>query len=306
MIYALRPSRSRIGIVRCVLTFVGCAFSSASTFWKADAYRTFASTNALEVLLVGLGAWAICRGFGRQPTDGHHFASSAKAVCVISATIVVLSLFTPQVGYHKTTFSIQPLVSILVCEGVDTTYSQPWTEFAFFGESSSLRSRGFVPNVAENKFLQDKTFNGIGIAQKLATLWLTIPGATGLATPAKYRVCASKDDIPTEWGMQSVFTAQKIEPVEPTMACAVSSRHPVGDGTTSSAALTLSAKMAKETPRRPSFASPLDRHRRLRSAVGTVAVALPLPSGNNRSKHENGLARCSNARTEATPRNGQQ
>jgi hypothetical protein len=54
LIYALRSARTRIEEL-CLLTFVGCLMSSASTFWHADAYRTFASTNALQALLVGLG-----------------------------------------------------------------------------------------------------------------------------------------------------------------------------------------------------------------------------------------------------------
>ena len=56
LIYALRPSRTTIEEL-CVLTFVGCTFSSAFTFWNADAYRTFASTNALQALL-----WGSARG----------------------------------------------------------------------------------------------------------------------------------------------------------------------------------------------------------------------------------------------------
>jgi hypothetical protein len=87
------------------------------------------------------------------------------------------------------------------------------------------REHTFVPNVAENRFLQDKTFASIGIAKKLGLnggtdasayypIWLIMPGAAALATPARYRVCASRDDIPNEWGMQPVFTAQKVEPAE--------------------------------------------------------------------------------------------
>jgi hypothetical protein len=102
-------------------------------------------------------------------------------------------------------------------------------------------SSAFVPNVAEDKFLQDKTFSGIGIAQKLTTLrsgdllvlaydlsdlndhtvaskyyptWLIIPGATGLVMPARYQICATRDDIPTEFGPQPFFTAQKVEPAQ--------------------------------------------------------------------------------------------
>ena len=176
------------------------------------------------------------------------------------------SLFTPLVAAIVRLHSRSGLVPVSWCAKgsapiiIDLGGSSPFLRILPAG------SRGFVPNVAEDKFLQDKTFNGIAIAQKLSTLrsgdllvlahdlsglndrtvaskyypiWLIIPGATGLATPAKYRVCANRDDIPTEWGMQSVFTAQKIEPIEPTMACAASSRHPVGDGTTSSAAHAL-------------------------------------------------------------------
>ena len=333
LIYALRPSRTTIEEL-CVLTFVGCTFSSAFTFWNADAYRTFASTNALQALFVGLGAWAICRGFGLHPTGGHHFASSAKAAFFLSTSIVVLSLFTPLIAAIVRLHSRSRLVPVSWCAKgsapivIDLGRSSPFLRILPPG------SRGFVPNVAEDKFLQDKTFNGIGIAQKLATLrsgdllvlahdlsglndrtvaskyypiWLIIPGATGLATPVKYRVCANRDDIPTEWGMQSVFTAQKIEPVEQTMACAASSldtrsggRH---DEFRRAHAL---CEVAKETPPRPSFASQLDRRRRLRSEALPGAVALPLPSKNSRSKHENGLVRCSSARTEGAPRSGRQ
>jgi hypothetical protein len=265
LIYALRSSRTRIEGL-CLLTFAGCLSSSAFTFWNADAYRTFASTNALEALLVGLGAWAVYLALGIHSTGSRDFSSSAKAVIFISATIAVLSLFTPLVAAIVRLHSRSGPVPVSWCAKgsapiiIDLGKSSPFLRILPAG------SRGFVPNVAEDKFLQDKTFNGIAIAQKLSTLrsgdllvlahdlsglndrtvaskyypiWLIIPGATGLATPAKYRVCANRDDIPTEWGMQSVFTAQKIEPIEPTMACAASSRHPVGDGTTSSAAHAL-------------------------------------------------------------------
>src|SRR5262249_32460948 len=108
-------------------------------------------------------------------------------------------------------------------------------------------SRGIVPNVAEDKFLHDRTFNGVGIARKLATLrsgdflvlahdlsglndsteaseyyplWLIIPGATGLVTPARYQICATREDIPTDFGPQPFFTSQKVEPAkQPYLAC---------------------------------------------------------------------------------------
>jgi hypothetical protein len=234
--------------------------SSAFTFWDADAYRTFASTNALEALLVGLGAWVVCQGFRPLPTDDHHFASSANAVCAISATIVVLSLFTPLVASIVRLHSRSSPMPVSWCAKdttpliIDLRRSSPFLKILPPGSTT------FAPNVAEDKFLQDKTFNGIGIAQKLATLrsgdllvvaydlsglndrtastyglngrtaskyypkWLIIPGATRLATPARYRVCATKIEIPFKFVVWPVFTAQKIEPVEPTMACAASPR----------------------------------------------------------------------------------
>jgi hypothetical protein len=102
-------------------------------------------------------------------------------------------------------------------------------------------SGGIVPNLAEDKFLQDRTFNGVGIARKLATLrsgdllvlahdlsglndrteaseyypvWLIIPGATGFVMPARYQICATRADIPTEFGPQPFFTAQKVAPAQ--------------------------------------------------------------------------------------------
>jgi hypothetical protein len=210
--------------------------SSTFAFWDADAYRTFASTNALEALLVGLGAWVVCQGFRRLPTDHHHFASSAKTVCVISVTIVVLSLFTPLVATIGRLHSRSSPVSVSWCAKdttpliIDLGRSSPFLRLLPPGTTT------FVPNVAEDKFLQDKTFKGIGIAQKLATLrsgdllvlaydlsglndrtpyglngraaskyypkWLIIPGATGLATPAKYRVCANKIEKLPDAGTQ--------------------------------------------------------------------------------------------------------
>jgi hypothetical protein len=259
LIYALRPRRSRAEYL-CLLAFAGCMLSSAFTFWDADAYRTFASTNALEGLLVGLGAWVVCQGFRPLPTDDHHFASSAKAVCAISATIVVLSLFTPLVASIVRLHSRSSPMPVSWCAKdttpfiIDLGRSSPFLRILPPGTTT------FAPNVAEDKFLQDKTFNGVGIAQKLATLrsgdllvvaydlsglndrtastyglngrtaskyypkWLIIPGATGLATPAKYRVCATKIEIPFKFVVWPVFIAQKIEPVEPTMACAASPR----------------------------------------------------------------------------------
>ena len=240
LIYALRPSRSRIEQL-CMLTFIGCAFSSAFTFWNADAYRTFASTNALQALLVGLGAWAIYRTFGVSTTRSRHFSSSAKTVVIISATIVVLSLFTPLVATIARSYSRSRPVSVSWCAKesapliIDLGRSSPFLRILPPGSS------GFVPNVAEDNFLRDKTFNGISVAQRLAALrsgdllvpahdlsglndhtvaskyypvWLIIPGPTELPAPAKYRVCATRKDIPTEWGMLSVFTAQNIQPAE--------------------------------------------------------------------------------------------
>src|SRR5258708_6945954 len=94
LIYALRPARTRIEEL-CLLTFVGCLMSSAFTFWDAEAYRTFASTNALEALLVGLGVWTVYRAFGIHATNARDFPSSSKAVIFVSVTIVVLSLLAP-------------------------------------------------------------------------------------------------------------------------------------------------------------------------------------------------------------------
>jgi hypothetical protein len=247
--YALRPNRSRIEEL-CVLAFVGCVFSSAFTFWNADAYRTFASTNALEALLVGLGASAICRVFGLQPKDSHHFVSSAKVVCVISAAIVVLSMFTPLMASIVRSQYRSRLISASWCAKDSTPLTIDLGRSSPFLRILPPGSNGFVPNVAEDNFRRDRTFYGIGIASKLDTLrsgdvlvlaydlsglndhsiasqyypiWLIIHGPTELPAPARYRVCAARDDIPTDWGMQSVFTAQKIEPVEPATACSGSS-----------------------------------------------------------------------------------
>jgi hypothetical protein len=97
-------------------------------------------------------------------------------------------------------------------------------------------TRTFVPNVAEDKFLQDKTFGGIGIADKLGTLrqgdllvlaydisgfdvgddmplWLVVPKARFLKLPAQYRACATEESISTEWGDIPVFTARTVERV---------------------------------------------------------------------------------------------
>jgi hypothetical protein len=240
LIYALRPARTRIEEL-CLLTFVGCLMSSAFTFWDAEAYRTFASTNALEALLVGLGVWAVYRAFGIHATNARDFPSSSKAVIFVSVTIVVLSLLAPLMATISRLHSGSGSVSVSWCgKGsipimIDLGRSSPLLRITPPG------SHTFVPNVAEDRFLQDKTFANSGIAKELATLhsgdllvfghdlgglnggtdasayypiWLIMPGAAGLATPARYRVCASRDDIPTQWGMQPVFTAQKVEPVE--------------------------------------------------------------------------------------------
>lgn len=98
-----------------------------------------------------------------------------------------------------------------------------------------------VPDVAEDKFQRDKTFGGIGIGPKLGTLrsgdllvlahdrsglngstdaseywplWLVIRSGTSLTIPARYRICASRDDIPTSLGPQPVFTAETVELAE--------------------------------------------------------------------------------------------
>ncbi len=97
LIYALRRGRSKTEHL-CLLTFAGCVLSSAFIFWDSEAYRTFAATNALEALLVGSGAAVVCRGLGRAPRDDCYFTSSARAVCVIGAAIVALSLFAPSVA----------------------------------------------------------------------------------------------------------------------------------------------------------------------------------------------------------------
>ena len=240
LLYAMRPGRTRIEGL-CLLTFVGCLISSAFTFWDADAYRTFASTNALQALLVGLGVCAIYQAFGVHPTSGQIFPSSSKAVIFISATIVALSLLAPFVATFVRLHSGSRSMSVSWCDRgltpfmIDLGRSSPFLRITPPGEHT------FVPNIAENKFLQDKTFASIGIAKKLATLrsgdllvfghdlgglnggtdasadcpiWLIMPGAAGLATPTRYRVCASRDDIPNQWGMQPVFTAQKVESAE--------------------------------------------------------------------------------------------
>jgi len=237
LIYALRPNRSKIEEL-CLLTFVGCALSSAFTFWDADAYRTFASTNALQALFVGLGAWAVCRALSIRAIVDRHFVSLTTTAVLFSITIVALSLSTPLIATIVRLHTRSGRVSASWCAKestpliIDLGRSSPFLRILPPGSSA------FVPNVGEDKFLQDKTFNGIGIAQKLAGLrsgdllvvahdlsglndstvasenypvWLIMPSAAGLATPAVYRICATKDDIPTKWGVQPVFTAQKIE-----------------------------------------------------------------------------------------------
>jgi hypothetical protein len=240
LLYAVRPGRTRIEGL-CLLTFVGCLMSSAFTFWDADAYRTFASTNALQALLVGLGVWAVYRAFGIHPMGGRDFQSSSEAVIFISATIVVLSLLAPLVAAIIRMRSGSSSMPVSWCDKRLTPFMIDLGRSSPFLRITPPGSQTFVPNVAEDTFLQDKTFANIGIAKKLATLrsgdllmlghdlgglnggtdasaywpiWLIMPGATGLATPARYWVCTSRDDIPTEWGMQPVFTAQKVEPAE--------------------------------------------------------------------------------------------
>ena len=243
LIYALRSGRTRIEGL-CLLTFIGCLLSSAFTFWNADAYRTFASTNALQALLVGLGIWAVYRVLGIHPTGSQKLLSSANTIVFISATIVALSLFTPLVAAIARLHSGPRSVSVSWCAKgltpimVDLGRSSPFLRITPLGSST------FVPNVGEDRFL--RTLNGIGIARKLATLrsgdllvlsydlsglngyqvsrsgrlstyypiWLVIPGTTPLATPAQYRVCAIREDIPTEWGIQPFYTAKEVEPAE--------------------------------------------------------------------------------------------
>jgi hypothetical protein len=245
LIYALRSGRTKIETL-CLLTFVGCVLSSAFTFWNADAYRTFASTNALQALLVGLGAWAAYRAFGIHPTGAQEFPPSGKAVIFISATIVLLSLFTPLVAAITRLHSRSDFEAISWCAKgltpvkIDLGRSSPFLRIMPRGDPT------IVPNVAECRFLKDATFSGIPIARKLATLrsgdllvlsydlsglnnnqvgrtgrlskyypiWLIIPRASGLATPARYRVCATRDDIPALWGTQPIFTAQTVESAE--------------------------------------------------------------------------------------------
>jgi len=245
LIYALRSDCTRIEGL-CLLTFIGCLFSSAFTFWNADAYRTFASTNPLQALLVGVGAWTVCRAVGICSNGGQDCSSSAKTVIFIGATIVVLSLFTPLVAAIARLHSGSRSVSVSWCAKGLTPLMIDLGRSSPFLRLTPLGARTFVPNIAEDKFLQDKTFSGISIAGKLATLrsgdllvlsydlsglnrhqversgrvtkyypiWLSIPGASGLATPARYRICATRDDIPTVWGMKTVFMAQRVEPEE--------------------------------------------------------------------------------------------
>jgi hypothetical protein len=240
LLFALRPGRTRIEGL-CLLTFVGCLISSAFTFWHADAYRTFATTNALEALLVGLGVWAVYRAFGFHSTGGRDFPSSSKAVIFISATVVVLSLLTPLMAAIIRLHSGSRSILVSWCDRGLTPVMIDLGRSSPFLRITPPEEHTFVPNVAEDRFLQDKTFAGIGIAKKLATLhsgdllvfghdlgglnggtdasaywpvWLIMPGAAGLATPARYRVCASREYIPVELGMQPIFTAQKVEPAE--------------------------------------------------------------------------------------------
>jgi hypothetical protein len=201
----------------------------------------FASTNALEALLVGLGVWAVYRAFGIHPMGARDFPSSSKAVIFISATVVVLSLLAPVVAAIIRMHSGSRSMPVSWCARGLTPFMFDLGRSSPFLRITSPGGHTFVPNVAEDRFLQDKTFASIGIAKKLATLhsgdllvfghdlgglnggtdasayypiWLIMAGAAGLATPARYRICASKKYIPVELGMQPVFTAQKIEPAE--------------------------------------------------------------------------------------------
>ena len=235
LIYVLRPGRTRIEEL-CALAFAGCVLSSAVTFSEAWLVRIFASTNAIQALLAGLGARAVVRTIHVRPASNRPHASSAKATLYLSGIIALFLILTPLGAAF-----VGPLSAS--SSGVASWCSQNETPMLLdLGRSSPfLRitppgSRTFIPDVAEDKFLQDKTFNDVGIARKLATLrqgdlfvhgfdisslnvgtvWLIVHGATRLAAPARYRVCANKkEDI--AWGLaglESVFTAGKVEQVE--------------------------------------------------------------------------------------------
>jgi hypothetical protein len=168
---------------------------------------------------------------------GRDFQSSSKAVIFISATIVVLSLLAPLVAAIIRMHSGSSSMPVSWCDKRLTPFMIDLGRSSPFLRITPPGSHTFVPNVAEDRFLQDKTFAniGIGIAKKFVTLhsgdllvfghdlgglnggtdasafypiWLVMPGAAG------YRVCASREYIPVELGMQPVFTAQKVESAE--------------------------------------------------------------------------------------------
>jgi len=141
-----------------------------TAFWNADAYRTFASTNALQALLVGLGVWAVYRAFGIHPTGGQKFPSSSKAVIFISATVVALSLLAPLMATIIRLHSGSRPVSVSWCGRGLTPFMIDLGRSSPFLRITPPREHTFVPNVAENRFLQDKTFANSGIAKELATL----------------------------------------------------------------------------------------------------------------------------------------
>ena len=231
--YALRPGRTKIEEL-CALTFAGCVLSSAVTFSEAWLVRIFASTNAIQALLAGLGARAVVRTIHVRPASNRPHASSAKATLCLSGIIVLFLILIPLGAAFVGPLSASSSGVASWCSKNETPMLLDLGRSSPFLRITPPGSRTFIPDVAEGKFLQDKTFNDVGIARKLATLhqgdlfvdvfdisslnvgtvWLIVHGAMRLAPPARYRVCANKEDIPTQWGLESVFTAEKVEQVE--------------------------------------------------------------------------------------------
>ena len=220
LIYVLRPGRTRIEEL-CALTFAGCVLSSAVTFSEAGLVRIFASTNAIQALLAGLGARTVVRTIHVRPASNRPHASSAKATLCLSGIIVLFLILTPLGAAFVRAVVASSSGVASWCSKNETPMLLDLGRSSPFLRITPPGSRTFIPDVAEDKFLQDKTFNDVGIARKLATLrqgdlfvhgfdisslnvgtvWLIVHGATRLAAPARYRVCANKkEDIRVGFG----------------------------------------------------------------------------------------------------------
>jgi hypothetical protein len=242
LICALRPGRARLEEL-CALTFVGCVMSSAFTFSEAFFTRIFASTNNLQALLAGLGAGALAKSIrARTPTSRYHTSSATAAVSLAFVLTLSLILTPPVAALVRSYYPARPsLVSWCHNQAtpilLDLGRSSPFLRIAPPGTHT------FVPRVAEDKFLQlvhHSTFHSLDVGKQLATIrqgdllvlvydlsgfhiaggpdgmpvWLVVHGAMNLAAPARYRVCATEESVPTNWGMAGYFTAQKVERVK--------------------------------------------------------------------------------------------